>query len=108
MTVIVTETAAREIHNIILQQELDPEKVRLRVGVKGGGCSGFSYLLDLTETQKDSDEMWEFSYTLPVKKSATAAASKEANASGGGVAVAEAGQGESFTVRVICDPKSYI
>jgi iron-sulfur cluster assembly accessory protein len=30
-----------------------PTKIRLRVGVKGGGCSGFSYLLDLTETARD-------------------------------------------------------
>ncbi|MBL8761767.1 MAG: iron-sulfur cluster assembly accessory protein [Phycisphaerae bacterium] len=57
--VILSETAAREIKNIIQQQELDAEKVRLRVGVKGGGCSGFSYLLDLTETQKDTDEVFE-------------------------------------------------
>ncbi len=58
-SVIITETAANEILSIIEKQELDKEKVRLRVGVKGGGCSGFSYLLDLTETQKDSDEIFE-------------------------------------------------
>jgi len=52
MPVNVTETAAREIDAIIRQQGLDADKVRLRVGVKGGGCSGFSYLLDLTEVQK--------------------------------------------------------
>lgn len=57
--VILTETAAREIKTIIQQQELDADKVRLRVGVKGGGCSGFSYILDLTETQKDTDELFE-------------------------------------------------
>ena len=57
--VFLTETAAREIKSIIQQQELDAEKVRLRVGVKGGGCSGFSYVLDLTETQKDHDEVFE-------------------------------------------------
>ena len=54
--ITLTETAAREIGTIIEQQELDAEKVRLRVGVKGGGCSGFSYILDLTEVQKDTDE----------------------------------------------------
>jgi iron-sulfur cluster assembly protein len=57
--VILTETAAREIKTIIQQQELDADKVRLRVGVKGGGCSGFSYVLDLTETQKETDELIE-------------------------------------------------
>ncbi len=57
--VIITELAAKEIQKIIKEQELDADKVRLRVGVKGGGCSGFSYLLDLTETQKDTDESFE-------------------------------------------------
>ncbi len=57
--VSLTEGAAREVRNIAQQQELDVEKVRLRVGVKGGGCSGFSYLLDLTETQKETDEVFE-------------------------------------------------
>lgn len=57
--VILSETAAREIRTIVQQQELDADKVRLRVGVKGGGCSGFSYLLDLTESQKDTDEVFE-------------------------------------------------
>lgn len=57
--VYLTESAAREIRTIVQQQELDADKIRLRVGVKGGGCSGFSYLLDLTEAQKDTDEQFE-------------------------------------------------
>jgi iron-sulfur cluster assembly protein len=57
--VIISESAAREIKSIIQQQELDADKVCLRVGVKGGGCSGFSYLLDLTETKKETDEVFE-------------------------------------------------
>ncbi|MEX2219486.1 MAG: iron-sulfur cluster insertion protein ErpA [Phycisphaerales bacterium] len=57
--VFLSEVAAKEIRTIIQDQELDAEKVRLRVGVKGGGCSGFSYLLDLTESQKETDEVFE-------------------------------------------------
>lgn len=57
--IILTASAAREIANIIQQQELDASKVCLRVGVKGGGCSGFSYVLDLTETRKETDEVFE-------------------------------------------------
>ena len=57
--VILTEVAAREIKTIIQQQELNADKVHLRVGVKGGGCSGFSYVLDVTETLKDTDEVFE-------------------------------------------------
>jgi iron-sulfur cluster assembly protein len=57
--IILSETAAKEVRHIIADQELDAEKVRLRVGVKGGGCSGFSYVLDLTESQKETDEVFE-------------------------------------------------
>ncbi len=57
MAILLTETAAREIKKIIKEQELGEEQTRLRVGVKGGGCSGFTYMLDLTEEQKgESDE----------------------------------------------------
>jgi len=59
MPIQLTSTAAREVKNIIANQELDEHKVRVRVGVKGGGCSGFSYLLDLTEQQHDSDEIFD-------------------------------------------------
>ena len=76
MPVNVTETAAREIDSIIRQQDLEPDKIRLRVGVKGGGCSGFSYLLDLTEVQKDSDEMWEFTYNRRPEKSTASSATR--------------------------------
>ena len=59
MAIEVTETAVREIKSIIEQQELNAEKACLRLGVKGGGCSGFSYMLDLTEQQNEGDEMFE-------------------------------------------------
>ena len=60
----VTEMAAKEVKNIIDQQNEaavkngdEPKQLYLRVGVKGGGCSGFSYSLDLTETKMDDDEV---------------------------------------------------
>ncbi len=59
MPINLSETAAKEIEHIIVTQELDRETMRLRVGVKGGGCSGFSYILDLTETERDNDEIFE-------------------------------------------------
>ena len=60
MPISLSETAAKEIKDIIKQQELSAEGTRLRVGVKGGGCSGFSYMLDLTEENKgEADEEME-------------------------------------------------
>lgn len=102
MAVTVTESAAREIYSIIKREELDPEKIRLRVGVKGGGCSGFNYLLDLTETQKDTDEVWEYTYSVNADQVVKAQGGQDNS----NVAVAEAG--EIFTLRVICDPKSLL
>ena len=103
MAVTITETAAREIQSIIKQQELEAGTIRLRVGVKGGGCSGFSYLLDLTEKERDSDEGWEYSYTFAPAVAENADANGEA-----GTAVATGGEPEVFTLRVVCDPKSYL
>ncbi|MFQ5473587.1 MAG: HesB/IscA family protein [Dehalococcoidia bacterium] len=66
MAVTLTETAVREVKGIIQQQQEaakkngdEPAKLFLRLGVKGGGCSGFSYTLDLTETKREEDEAWE-------------------------------------------------
>jgi len=51
MSVTLTEKAASEVKKIIADQQLTPETV-LRVGVAGGGCSGFSYSLGF-DTQVD-------------------------------------------------------
>lgn len=59
MSVELTQTAVKEIRSICQQQKLEMEKVYLKVGVKGGGCSGFSYILDLTENKNENDEEFE-------------------------------------------------
>lgn len=60
MAINLSETAAREIKSIITQQGLPEAETKLRVGVKGGGCSGFTYMLDLTEEPAtESDEQLE-------------------------------------------------
>jgi len=59
MSMVLTETAAREIKNICQQQELDLDNIFLKVGVKGGGCSGFTYVLDLTESKNENDEEFD-------------------------------------------------
>ena len=60
MPINLSETAATEIKNIITTQGMPAEKTSLRVGVRGGGCSGFSYSLDLVEDEPaESDEVLE-------------------------------------------------
>lgn len=44
MSVIITERAAKEIQRVVSDQQM-PEETVLRIGVAGGGCSGFQYSL---------------------------------------------------------------
>jgi iron-sulfur cluster assembly protein len=108
MPVTVTETAARRIDQIIAEHGFEPATMKLRVGVKGGGCSGFNYTLDLTEVQKDSDEAWTFTYARAPRVSAAALAE-----TGGGTATTATtdtatATDETFSVTIVCDPKSYL
>lgn len=59
MAISLTDKAVREIKTIITQQSL-PESTVLRLGVKGGGCSGFRYTLDLNQAAADDDEVFEY------------------------------------------------
>jgi iron-sulfur cluster assembly protein len=49
--VVVTEKAANEIKRVIAENGM-PAHSALRVGAKGGGCSGFSYVLDIDQHGK--------------------------------------------------------
>jgi len=54
--VAVSEAAARKIAALLAGE---PDKIALRVAVEGGGCSGFSYIIDLTDTKNDDDTLIE-------------------------------------------------
>ena len=104
--VTITEAAATEVQKFMVAEQVAPEVGGLRVSVQPGGCSGFNYTLDLTEVQKDSDEAWSFTYGRTPAVS-TAALGEESNGGGTATATATSG-GETFTVTVVCDPKSYL
>ena len=57
--ITLTEGAVRQLRKIMEEQNL-PADHGLRVGVKGGGCSGFSYILGFDE-QKPNDDTYEVS-----------------------------------------------
>ena len=50
----MSDRAAMEIERIVSEQDL--VKVFLRVGVKGGGCSGFSYTLGFDDIKSKVDQ----------------------------------------------------
>lgn len=72
MAITLTERAAEKVRQVFEKNSMPPDAC-LRVGVKGGGCSGFSYTLDVTNKPAPDDEIFE-----------------------------------SFGVRIVCDPKSYL
>ena len=57
--VTLTDIAAEKVKTFIAQQQEDVDgDVGLRVGVRGGGCSGFQYALALDE-RKDQDHVFD-------------------------------------------------
>lgn len=54
----VTDRAAQEVARIIDEQKLSDATV-LRVGVKGGGCSGFSYTLGFDDATSEVDQIFK-------------------------------------------------
>ncbi len=53
----LTDGAVQQLNRIRQEQQI-PDDHGLRVGVKGGGCSGFSYVLGF-DVQKENDEIHE-------------------------------------------------
>jgi iron-sulfur cluster assembly accessory protein len=57
--------AIKEIRRLMTEKEFDSSKF-LRIGVKGGGCSGLSYILGF-DIRQDTDQIFEtnsFSYIM--------------------------------------------
>jgi iron-sulfur cluster assembly accessory protein len=53
-----TDQGAEKVHEFLAAQAEVSEEAGLRVGVKGGGCSGFQYQLAFDE-RKDGDIVFE-------------------------------------------------
>ena len=54
----LTDSAIRQLRRIKAEQNID-DTHGLRVGVKGGGCSGFSYVLGF-DLPKEKDEVYDY------------------------------------------------
>ena len=56
--IALSTRAVSEVKRIISEQQL-PDVTALRVGVKGGGCSGFSYTLGFDDQFSETDQISE-------------------------------------------------
>ena len=54
----LTENAVSEIKKVIAENKL-PEDTGIRIGIKGGGCAGFTYVFDFDNKPGEFDETFE-------------------------------------------------
>jgi iron-sulfur cluster assembly protein len=57
-SIALTEKAANEVARLKAANNI-PAEHGLRLSVKGGGCSGLSYVLGFDERPKDNDEVFD-------------------------------------------------
>lgn len=57
--ITVSEKARTRIQKLLEEQKLDKTTYFLRVGVKGGGCSGLSYELGFDNIPQENDNIVE-------------------------------------------------
>ena len=53
--ITITEKGAQKVHEFLSAQGADVSAAGLRVGVKGGGCSGFQYKFDIERAKAEDD-----------------------------------------------------
>ncbi len=58
-TIKLTDKATAEILRIMSNQKIAPDTHYLRFGIRGGGCSGFEYILGFDNSASEEDEIVE-------------------------------------------------
>jgi iron-sulfur cluster assembly protein len=59
MDITITEKALNHVISLMMEEGVTPETHNLRVGVKGGGCSGLSYTMDFDDKIEPTDNVIE-------------------------------------------------
>ena len=55
--ITVSNKALEHVIELMMEEGITPDTHFLRVGVKGGGCSGLSYAMDFDDNLTDMDEV---------------------------------------------------
>jgi iron-sulfur cluster assembly protein len=64
--ITVSQKALEHIIELMMESGITPDSHYLRVGVKGGGCSGLSYVMDFDNITEPTDETVEIDGGLKV------------------------------------------
>ena len=57
--ITISNLALEQVVELMVSDGINPDTHHLRVGVKGGGCSGLSYTMDFDDTIHESDDVFE-------------------------------------------------
>lgn len=55
--ITISEEALKHLTELMIEEKINPETHHLRVGVKGGGCSGLSYVMDFDSNIEPTDDV---------------------------------------------------
>jgi iron-sulfur cluster assembly protein len=58
--VLVTERAVERVRAVMAKEGISPDEGGLRLGVKGGGCSGLSYAISFDAQPRQNDRIFDF------------------------------------------------
>tara|TARA_Y100001973_G_C5184786_1_gene327135 strand:+ start:719 stop:1045 length:327 start_codon:yes stop_codon:yes gene_type:complete len=58
MAITITETAKKKVKSILFKRQT-PDDL-LRIAIKGGGCSGFTYHYEFVSTPEEKDKVFDF------------------------------------------------
>jgi iron-sulfur cluster assembly protein len=64
--ITISEQALSHLLDIMESEGISTNTHYLRVGVKGGGCSGLSYVMDFDDNKTDMDEIVDVDGVLRV------------------------------------------
>jgi iron-sulfur cluster assembly protein len=55
--ITISQEAMQHLTELMVEGKINTDTHHLRVGVKGGGCSGLSYVMDFDDTFDPTDEV---------------------------------------------------
>ena len=64
--ITISNKALDHLFELMVSEGLTPDTHHLRVGVKGGGCSGLSYVMDFDDKTDEFDEVIQLDGGLKV------------------------------------------
>lgn len=60
MAITITEFATERISDMLRRNQLKIDEAYLRIGLRSGGCSGYSYLFEFTDVHTEHDKVLQF------------------------------------------------